>query len=273
MSIEFIEQLRAPAPPAPFYAVGLGPSDDRLNPAFVTAFRRVSLGIAKRVLAAHAAAVEIDAIIESGHFRSNVEYLLDVVERNGLREDIALQFEQLDPAKVGSAVDTPPEVAQLVEEALRFLLARDAAWRTFIRALRGSGFAIPDADELAAESAGEPDPMAFLAEAPVPMARLMLAHYRGAVASFALAGALMTSPEHATVVELARLWRDGERAQLVLVASLPPAGVPLDLVPASERLDLAALRAEAEEEAERLRQLELAEAAGVVDTAEDLGLE
>lgn len=106
---------------------------------------------------------------------------------------------------------------------------------------------------LGVEARRRRSPLGYLAEYPVVIAELLLASERGSLGGI-IALHIIEQPERLNgtwlLSESLRLYRDGMRACAKLLASVRPDRVSEGLVPSSERLDLAALRAQrAEEEA------------------------
>ncbi len=110
------------------------------------------------------------------------------------------------------------------------------------------------------------EPMSYLTQVPVPVARLMLAAERGLVAYFALEPVLsarwLDVPE-ASVEFIAALFRDGMHAMAILLASVQPELVPTSIVPVAARLDRdALLAAQALEDAQYAKWIADADGAG-----------
>jgi len=213
----------------------------------------------------------IDEALESGDFQRAVARIQQRLEDNiDLRHDLELELEDLDVDALPGGGD--PEVDHLVCDALRFHRQSREAWSRFFDAMSQSGVRM---EELEGESL-DLDGLGFLSGAPVPIARLMLASARGAMASFGVTHALADLGlwEIGRVRHLAKLWRDGAYASLCLVASLPPAEVPISLVPEADRVDLGALAKQADAERARLEEmLESFERGEAPPGADDLGLE
>lgn len=86
-------------------------------------------------------------------------------------------------------------------------------------------------------------PLGYLVEFPVEVASLLLAQDRGALAAVATLRWMERSApvEPSPLFLAARTWRDGMRASARLLASVRPDLVSEGLVPAVERIDIAAL--------------------------------
>ncbi len=94
---------------------------------------------------------------------------------------------------------------------------------------------------LIASYVSESAPLAYLATLPPELARLRLAYDRGYVAALALVGA--ENLPRWMPAELARISRIGLQSLLRFCASLPGTDVSEEIVPPSDRLDLAVLEA------------------------------
>lgn len=105
-------------------------------------------------------------------------------------------------------------------------------------------------------------PASFLVEAPLPIARLWSARLRGIAALF---GVFAGVAQHAHQPPwrarlLADLSLQGELAALTLLASLPGADVPVEVIPLDRRLDLPLILREHAESEARLEALTVAAA-------------
>lgn len=110
-----------------------------------------------------------------------------------------------------------------------------------------------------------PFALAVSPQTPPPVSRLLLRVARAMPVSYALAlarhGDASLPPWMAA--QLAETWRDGQRAGLCLLASLPQSDVSLDVIPAAERLDPLRLETAMSFYRERLEtSLDRAQAAG-----------
>ena len=219
--------------------------------------------IAGRVLQAPtdaAALGEIDDVLRSGII---ARYMRPVFAHIG---DLDESLEEMFSAELGVAE--------------RHLALLDASFgEPALEGLRIFGALLPTIDDLHAEigEGGERaefdrfllargrDPLSYLHEMPVPLARLALAGDRGMVAYLALEGFLggWFKPSLERAAMLARCFRDGMRAYAILLASLRPEGVPEELVAPEERIDVERLREERREQDQRLaRMLAAADADG-----------
>jgi hypothetical protein len=133
-----------------------------------------------------------------------------------------------------------------------FVLGRKAT--EFVDEARWYGPAICSAvaklEQATGKAAGisaTPARLDFLARAPVAQARAMLSGLKGTAAHYAISHALHEKQRLPRWLgeSLARAHRDGSREYLRLLASDPRAGVSEKMIPASERIDLDAMRAEA----------------------------
>ena len=103
-----------------------------------------------------------------------------------------------------------------------------------------------------------PAPLGYLTEFPVEIAALFLAQERGLLASIAALSWIERADAQVAAAPLslaARFWRDGMRASARLLASVRPDLVSEGLVPAVERLDIAALVARRKQEDAWLAEL------------------
>jgi hypothetical protein len=126
---------------------------------------------------------------------------------------------------------------------------------------------LPATVELVRGTRGALDPLGFLADpyVPVPVAEALLGGFQAAACQAAIMQALITEqrPEPWLALALAEGWVRSQRAYLRLLASIPGISVAEEIIPAEERLDLAAIEAQALRAEERFRErLDEAKASG-----------
>lgn len=214
--------------------------------------------IAERVLHARdeqELVANVDALLETGVIASYVRPLLAAMQRDGL-----LSTDHASRPLLATA-SLCPAARSVIDEA-----SADHAWLVLVwqsvSSELGSG---PLFDDVLLEASRRP--LWFLSELPVEIAEAMLRAERGLPAMVALQVAA-ESPEivgadESRQVALAQMFRDAVRATLRLSASVKPALIPLDVVPASERFDVAQIAERRRAEDEQLRALALeAEAKG-----------
>lgn len=189
----------------------------------------------------------IDDALESGSFEESSRRLMA-----GLR-DLGVDFEDFDAKSAMAEFRRGlrgDELRGMVAEAL------DATMKTW--AIIGVAQASETGDVANDAPLESADRLAFIARAPLRIARELLALVRGNVASFGVIYGLPDlepDGDGESMMRLARLWRDGSIAGLRLLASLAPVDVPEEVFPMSERLDPEAIRAEVEAADARVREL------------------
>ncbi len=172
---------------------------------------------------------KIDEVLEGPDFQHVAALMLNASRGHEVPTDGELHRRITE--RLGQAV------AMLASEALRYM---DAAVPASLRLLK-----LVDSGKVAvAESApgAATSPLAYLTapDTHPTIAKLLLARDRAKVAVLGLLAVAGSGPAWLTV-ELATLWRDGERSALTILASVPGTEVPAALVPESARLDYAAL--------------------------------
>lgn len=206
----------------------------------------------------------IDDMLESGAFGEALRRL-----EEGLRdlELVVDQNEALVEIEEMAERAGDAEIARLVREACDFAVSTaDAVSR--LQHLGGGPLFIREADDR------EPrDPLSVIATAPAPVAELLLGSGRGGVAGLGVLYALpgIAAGEEDRVRALAQIWRDGSYDGLRLFASIPLAGVPESVVPASDRLDLDAIARSVEASRERVAEMYAALERGERRVDDDLG--
>lgn len=179
----------------------------------------------------------------------------DATERFGSRVLGATDIEDLDE-RIDSVIDDPDYagtnvfiVQILIHDALMRIVQRSIVETEHLSMIRESKDL---SDELSRQLMGRADfidgerifPAILLDDrVPVPIRKVIFAMYRSSVASLGLAKAV--HDKHVLDTWLSRAIceriRDGLRQHIALAASLPGTSVPVSVIPASERMDLATI--------------------------------
>jgi hypothetical protein len=186
-----------------------------------------------------------------------------MIERPELSSVRSLLFASLPTSAIEPAAlpEPSPQAAaalglgsqDLVREAFHLALAELMALERLSRKL---GRSVLQAE---AEALRTAKPLAFLSDPRIPpeVSACALAGVRAEVCAFAYVRALLADvrPDPWLARAIAERWVEAQRSHLRLIASIPEAEVPYDLVPASERMDLAKLVSETKEIAGRTTDL------------------
>lgn len=198
----------------------------------------------------------IDDVLESGALLRAGWDLRVGFERLGL--DLQTLALDLDV----DSLDLPfaPDVTRQVRGALTNELRQAEAMQRLVQAYESTGERWRDAMAAQQAQAFAPgaDPLRFITTAPLPVARVLMSAARGSVASFGIVSALL-DPDHdsAQLSILAELWLRGSYDGLRWLALFHDAAIPLEMVPAADRISEAIVQAV---HAETARISELCEA-------------
>ena len=182
-------------------------------------------------------------------------------EMNNLLGLMAASFPAVAPETTPAASDVAAATAPLLGEGLQGLLREgfrlsEAIAMAIGRLMRLRG---PSELQMAAEQRSADKPLGFLENPRIPpeVAASWLAGLRANVLMFALMYPLIypQTPEPWLLRSIAEQWIHNQRLYMRFLASIPEAQVPLDIVPAEERMDLEKLFGQTADAARHLEDL------------------